>query len=160
MNNQRGSIGGLDFIFAGFPQFACQTDQWGSRWFDRGHLRVSHRLGQDSPAEPAEWISPLHQHVRAPPKFDLQVVHRRALIVAPGCVAGPIALLRPSGQRGTLGCTGVGFRQHQDTHRVSCSLSPLLPLFYPLRSGGELNTGHARESHQTGRQRLLQTSPL
>lgn len=69
MNNQRGSIGGLDFIFAGFPQFACQTDQWGSRWFDRGHLRVSHRLGQDSPAEPAEWISPLHQHVRAPPSL-------------------------------------------------------------------------------------------
>lgn len=59
------SVGWTSFSLV-FPQFACQADQWGSRWFDRGDLRVSHRLGQDSPAEPAEWISPLHQHVRAP----------------------------------------------------------------------------------------------
>lgn len=81
-------------------------------------------------------------------------------LLLPGCVAGPIALLRPSGQRGTLGCTGVGFLrdgwQHGDTHSHSLTFS----LVYPRRGGGELNTGHAGESHQTGRQRLLQTSPL
>lgn len=53
-------------------------------------------------------------------------------LLLPGCVAGPIALLRPSGQRGTLGCTGVGFLrdgwQHGDTHRVSNSLSPWFTL--------------------------------
>lgn len=42
----------------------------------------------------------------------------------------------------------------------SFSLFPLLSLFYPPRSGGELNTSYARESHQIGCQRLLQASPL
>lgn len=40
------------------------------------------------------------------------------------------------------------------------SLCLALCPFYPPRSGGELNTSHARESHQIGCQRLLQASPL
>lgn len=89
-------------------QFACQTDQWGDRWFNRGDLRVSHRPGQDSPAEPAEWISPLHQHVGAPCLTFVHLLHRPSLTVAP-CVSGPTAFLRPSAQRGILGCTEVRF---------------------------------------------------
>lgn len=59
--------------------------------------------------------------------------------------------------RGTLSVGADSSATHQSG---SQSLTFSLSLFHPLRSGGELNTGHAGESHQTGRQRLLQTSPL
>lgn len=116
-------------------QFACQTDQWGDCWFNRGDLRVSHRPGQDSPAEPAEWISPLHQHV-GPLRLSpfCTFLHRHSLIRAPCCVSGPIALLRPSGQTGTLGCTGVRFlfpAVVDARARLSRSPSPLLCFILP-----------------------------
>lgn len=59
--------------------------------------------------------------------------------------------------RGTFSVRGASSGTHQSGSQ-SLTVSP--SLFDPLRGGGELNTGHARESHQTGRQRLLQTSPL
>lgn len=46
-------------------------------------------------------------------------------------------------------------------HITTPQLDSSHPFFFsPYRSGGELNTSHARESHQIGRQRLLQASPL
>lgn len=44
-------------------QFTCQADQWRDSWADWGHLRISHRPGKNSPAEPAEWPADVHQHV-------------------------------------------------------------------------------------------------
>lgn len=44
-------------------QFACQIDQWRDCRDCRSDLCVSHWPGQDSPAKPAKWISPLYQHV-------------------------------------------------------------------------------------------------
>ena len=63
------------FIFLSLVQFACQIDQWGDRWPDWSDLCVSHWLGQDSLAKPAEWISPLHQHVR---HFSVWLLHKLA----------------------------------------------------------------------------------
>lgn len=102
-------------------QFACQIDQWGDRWPDRSDLCVSHWPGQDSFAKPAKWISPLHQHVCAFLYFTHLLTHWQIMIRwfirrifwkhTNGCIclSGLIALLRPSGQRGILGCIEVSF---------------------------------------------------